>query len=89
MKYLEIEHVKKALHVTPLAGVWIEIPLRIRDRLHSRVTPLAGVWIEIRIEFDTTFVNHVTPLAGVWIEIEISKHSYTGYGSHSPCGSVD
>ena len=38
--------------VTPLAGVWIEIMLRIILTLQrTSVTPLAGVWIEIE-EFD-------------------------------------
>ena len=33
--------------VTPLAGVWIEIPFRKTSFSHQSVTPLAGVWIEI------------------------------------------
>ena len=34
-------------HVTPLAGVWIEIFPQVRDSKREFVTPLAGVWIEI------------------------------------------
>ena len=34
-------------HVTPLAGVWIEIACDKEGRLRRAVTPLAGVWIEI------------------------------------------
>ena len=33
--------------VTPLAGVWIEIPESFYKMRVDRVTPLAGVWIEI------------------------------------------
>ena len=35
--------------VTPLAGVWIEIFVAKKIRIHFFVTPLAGVWIEIII----------------------------------------
>ncbi len=34
--------------VTPLAGVWIEIPTSGRYATSGEVTPLAGVWIEIK-----------------------------------------
>ena len=40
--------------VTPLAGVWIEIPPGGPGRNRSRVTPLAGVWIEISRRSDRT-----------------------------------
>ena len=40
-----------AAHVTPLAGVWIEIIYDLTIRKRLTVTPLAGVWIEI---FDHT-----------------------------------
>ena len=33
--------------VTPLAGVWIEIPFFLNWHMVTLVTPLAGVWIEI------------------------------------------
>ena len=33
--------------VTPLAGVWIEIFVRVVINNRIAVTPLAGVWIEI------------------------------------------
>ena len=35
--------------VTPLAGVWIEIPPSRRTIMSCTVTPLAGVWIEIGV----------------------------------------
>ena len=56
--------------VTPLAGVWIEMP--IQKGIMSwwrRVTPLAGVWIEIFQYLSHLFCCGVTPLAGVWIEM--------------------
>ena len=55
--------------VTPLAGVWIEIPFFLNWHMVTLVTPLAGVWIEM---FELRFASGellVTPLAGVWIEI--------------------
>ena len=42
----DAEHLKKT-NVTPLAGVWIEIPLSTIFWMMPIVTPLAGVWIEI------------------------------------------
>ena len=33
--------------VTPLAGVWIEMPLPWTYSFACLVTPLAGVWIEM------------------------------------------
>ena len=33
--------------VTPCAGVWIEIVLRLTEKSLTDVTPCAGVWIEI------------------------------------------
>ena len=75
--------------VTPLAGVWIEIPNAKRLKIVADVTPLAGVWIEISMPTQDDTKDTVTPLAGVWIEINIkSERRYTN-GSHSPCGSVD
>ena len=46
--------------VTPLAGVWIEILRRRRQRAATNVTPLAGVWIEIvsGISFDSGKICH-------------------------------
>ena len=35
-------------HVTPYAGVWIEIYRTWNDKRGRIVTPYAGVWIEIR-----------------------------------------
>ena len=35
------------VHVTPLAGVWIEILVPSDNVILTEVTPLAGVWIEI------------------------------------------
>ena len=34
-------------HVTPYAGVWIEIGIRQYVKMTVDVTPYAGVWIEI------------------------------------------
>ncbi len=34
--------------VTPLAGVWIETGVQLRQCGRGDVTPLAGVWIETR-----------------------------------------
>ena len=56
--------------VTPLAGVWIEIPGTGRRRGRVSVTPLAGVWIEIKSMRDILTEAAVTPLAGVWIEMK-------------------
>ena len=33
--------------VTPYAGVWIEMDLKMQKLRQSMVTPYAGVWIEI------------------------------------------
>ena len=56
-------------HVTPYAGVWIEIDglTQLIDLL--LVTPYAGVWIEIIQRGETIRIMQVTPYAGVWIEI--------------------
>ena len=37
----------KGVAVTPCAGVWIEISLRLNPICRKPVTPCAGVWIEI------------------------------------------
>ena len=42
------------LHVTPLAGVWIEIMVSAACDKIPKVTPLAGVWIEMSIGNDST-----------------------------------
>ena len=39
--------IPSAIFVTPLAGVWIEIPATHDFRGYADVTPLAGVWIEM------------------------------------------
>ena len=60
---------ERAIKVTPLAGVWIEILPDVNEVKMDAVTPLAGVWIEM---FELRFASGellVTPLAGVWIEI--------------------
>ena len=36
-------------HVTPFAGVWIEMIKHRNDTRENTVTPFAGVWIEIKI----------------------------------------
>ena len=43
------------VNVTPLAGVWIEMPLSSGIRLGYAVTPLAGVWIEMDLLSITVF----------------------------------
>ena len=83
-------HVSELSHVTPLAGVWIEITDRNWGFLPASVTPLAGVWIEIFV--DSVFADVlevVTPLAGVWIEIRNNGGIKKAGNCHSPCGSVD
>ena len=40
---------KHPLVVTPFAGVWIEIAVRITVFSVYVVTPFAGVWIEIKL----------------------------------------
>ena len=57
------------MEVTPLAGVWIEMPCIQATKKRSPVTPLAGVWIEIHPPRRSFYRHIVTPLAGVWIEI--------------------
>ena len=75
--------------VTPLAGVWIEIGVRLSALKCCNVTPLAGVWIEIHARNALLSNVYVTPLAGVWIEIEIITSERGTNICHSPCGSVD
>ena len=57
------------LHVTPYAGVWIEIASAASSSAMSCVTPYAGVWIEIFLVISFYHGFPVTPYAGVWIEI--------------------
>ena len=75
--------------VTPLAGVWIEIPNRDETPTAEDVTPLAGVWIEIPNRDEPPTAEDVTPLAGVWIEIGRENIETCVHMRHSPCGSVD
>ena len=77
-------------HVTPYAGVWIEILIHLIHSDTRRVTPYAGVWIEIADEHTPVLPKtYVTPYAGVWIEI-FDKWAYTQILSgHSLRGSVD
>ena len=43
-----MERIGKSLYnVAPLAGAWIEMPLRNAYNLVKTVAPLAGAWIEI------------------------------------------
>ena len=37
--------------VTPLAGVWVEMPPQNSKQREIYVTPLAGVWVEINKKF--------------------------------------
>ena len=71
MKLLLLYYSFSLYHVTPLAGVWIEIISKNKNVYVGIVTPLAGVWIEIRKADENTIYALVTPLAGVWIEIAI------------------
>ena len=57
------------MEVTPLAGVWVEIFLRLDSHLPDFVTPLAGVWVEMDWIKVCICGAVVTPLAGVWVEI--------------------
>ena len=75
--------------VTPLAGVWIEIPQFPLLTGTPPVTPLAGVWIEIVMLSQEFIELSVTPLAGVWIEILQLNDFQGNIVGHSPCGSVD
>ena len=64
------------LDVTPLVGVWIEIPNQ-KDQLQALgVTPLVGVWIEITKMEQKNLLGEVTPLVGVWIEIFLVAQEY-------------
>ena len=49
LKLLPHQQLPLADCVTPLAGVWIEIGVRLSALKCCNVTPLAGVWIEIEI----------------------------------------
>ena len=45
-----MERIGKSLYnVAPLAGAWIEMPLRKAYNLVKTVAPLAGAWIEIAV----------------------------------------
>ena len=74
--------------VTPLAGVWVEIPVHQKPWNLFRVTPLAGVWVEIISVHLVSLCGLVTPLAGVWVEIQTIMGATRKRVSHSPCGSV-
>ena len=78
-----------ATNVTPFAGVWIEIVVRVISVGSYIVTPFAGVWIEIIIAPRTVKLWAVTPFAGVWIEILCKKLALDIVSGHSLCGSVD
>ena len=71
----------RELHVTPFAGVWIEIlpPSAVITVLF--VTPFAGVWIEICVILNDYTWPDVTPFAGVWIEIQRTAACSSGYVS--------
>ena len=55
-------------HVAPLAGVWIETLLILRNGYYTRVAPLAGAWIETKLIMCNYVGQLVAPLAGAWIE---------------------
>ena len=64
------------LHVTPYAGVWIEIVILCLPQAGFKVTPYAGVWIEISVIMPLFNSAIVTPYAGVWIEILSKIHDW-------------
>ena len=78
----------KSNGVTPLAGVWVEIPVHQWNPERYRVTPLAGVWVEISTLPLSNGSVTVTPLAGVWVEISGEIEKVLAEVGHSPCGSV-
>ena len=56
--------------VTPLAGVWIEIPfILILSVSQYRSLPSRECGLKFRSNGDSRSLCPVTPLAGVWIEI--------------------
>ena len=67
--------------VTPLVGVWIEIPVHLLPYPSPNVTPLVGVWIEIACERWRKYLDVVTPLVGVWIEMTLSIKDQPRYQS--------
>ena len=83
-----MERTIREKHVTPLAGVWVEILLSGQDSLLRSVTPLAGVWVEMIKSSSASGSRAVTPRAGVWVEIRCLTHPRLLTNSHSPCGSV-
>ena len=74
--------------VTPLAGVWIEIDVRVSSCLCASVTPLAGVWIEIIMNIKDHINKTSLPLRECGLKLHI-LHIPMGAICHSPCGSVD
>ena len=77
-------------HVTPYAGVWIEMMIAELKRDTIMVTPYAGVWIEIQKKPMLMVTRtKVTPYAGVWIEIRIDSVRCVTLTCHSLRGSVD
>ena len=57
------------MHVTPLAGVWIEI---LKEDISTKITkslPLRECGLKYTEECRKVYNIIVTPLAGVWIEI--------------------
>ena len=60
---------RRAAHVAPHAGAWIEITNIYSPSETYAVAPHAGAWIEICVP---TFIVHfirVAPHAGAWIEM--------------------
>ena len=75
--------------VAPLAGAWIEIPMRQNGGQLGRVAPLAGAWIEMYRRFRKAAVRAVAPLAGAWIEIFPGAFPYLRKCRRTPRGCVD
>ena len=56
-------------YVTPLAGVWIEIPTWVHPLEHLPSLPLRECGLKLQCFNGLAAGDRVTPLAGVWIEI--------------------
>ena len=49
------------MHVVPLVGTWIEIPIVGKLQIPLRVVPLVGTWIEIQPIFPYLPKNRRAP----------------------------
>ena len=76
-------------NVAPLAGAWIETPLRVREPMRPHVAPLAGAWIETSSSMYGSVKITVAPLAGAWIETDIRNRLIRRSLRRAPRGRVD